>query len=216
MAHGPIRGLRFIHAAIRAQAAEIQTRCAAMTEPAQAAGVTDAVAMLARATRAHAQGEDEGYFPTLAERCEAGTVEPFQADHVDENGRLDQLEQLASACTSHEELGRLAQVASEVREHLGAHMTREEELLWPLTEEKFSPPEQGAIMGAIMQAVPREHLPRLIPWMTEMQSPEDAVVYVQLLQKLQPPEVFSMSAGWIREGVSPDRLTVLKAKVEGL
>ena len=46
-----------------------------------------------------------------------------------------------------------------VREHLDLHMTKEEQILWPQTEEQFSPPEQATIVQNILAAIPKEEFP---------------------------------------------------------
>jgi len=204
MTAGPIHGLRFIHAAIRAQAADIVARSQSIDSPADARQLLAAAQFLAEATSGHARGEDVGYFPTLAERA-GGVVEPFGTDHVEENARLDRFVAAVEGCSSDEDLANVRELASALRDSLHEHMVREETVLWPLTEQHFSPPEQGAIIGAIIGAVPRESMPRLIPWMVEWQSADEAVAYVKMLKHVQPPEVFRVTVGWIREGVSPAR-----------
>jgi len=215
MPPGPIRGLRFVHSALRIQSAQIAEDCARLSEPAETSGLADAVGKLVRAERGHAKGEDGGYFPTLEERAPRVTA-PFTFDHHHEDSHLDRLEQLVASCSSQEELAELKQLSVVIRESLDAHMTKEEQLLWPLTEELFSPPEQGAIIGAILAVIPPASMPELISWITEVISAEDAVAYVQLLQRVQPPEVFATTTGWIQSGVSPDRWQHLGSEIPGL
>lgn len=210
---GPIRALRFIHNAIRVQASEVERLCAECVSPAAAAEtVTPAVAVLNSAVRGHVIGEDEGYFPTLRGRL-PHAADSFQFDHDDEEQRLVELETLAANCESDADLAALRRVAIVVREHLDLHMTKEEEILWPLTEEHFTPPEQGAMVGAILAVLPKDSMPSMIPWVVELQTPDEAVAYVRMLRQAQPAEVFGMFLGWIRSGVSEQRWSELVAAI---
>jgi iron-sulfur cluster repair protein YtfE (RIC family) len=214
MAPGPIRALRFIHAALRAAAEEIETKSAAFDRPEQVAEIADAVRMFTRATRGHAAGEDAGYFPTLSERAPKVT-DTFSFDHRDELQHLAELDRFAGDCTQ-DELPAFAKLASVVRAQMDLHMKKEEQLLWPLTEELFSPPEQGAIIQAILAAIPKQEMPALIPWLTNQLSDDDAVAYVELLQNVQPAPVFETTVGWIREGIRPELWSTITSRVDSL
>lgn len=214
MPPGPIRALRYIHEAIRAQAALVEERCAS-AQPADVAGFRDQIATLTRAVRLHVAGEDAGMFPVLAERI-PNSVASFEFDHVSEEERLAELDRLGQQCAGDDDLQELRRSAIVVREHLDLHMTKEEQILWPLTEEHFAPPEQATIVQKILAAIPKEEFPTLLPWIVDMVTVDDAVAYVQFLEKVQPAEVFAMTARWLSDGVSAERLAALRPRLPAL
>jgi len=204
MTEGPIRGLRFIHNAIRVQAGEVEDALFAAVSPGDVTQSAMAVHLLTSAVRPHVHGEDIGYFPRLRERLPRA-ADAFQFDHDAEKERLDELDRLVDVCASDEQLAELRRHAVVVREHLDLHMTKEEQILWPETEEAFSPQEQGEIIGAVLAEIPQEQMVTLVPWLVDRQSSEEAVAYMRMLQHVQPPEVFAVFTGWVREGSRPER-----------
>ncbi|MBW2463991.1 MAG: hypothetical protein JRH11_20250 [Deltaproteobacteria bacterium] len=86
----------------------------------------------------------------------------------------------------------------------------------PLIAERFSPPEQGAIVNDILSAIPKEAMPKLVPWIVERQSVEDAVAYVSALRGAMPPPVFAAARGWIEGGVAPERWRALVERIPEL
>ena len=167
MAPGPIRSLRFIHNALAAQAHLVHRSCQQLQTPGEAVQVAGTIAMLVDAARGHAKGEAGGYCPTHEERAPKST-ESFSGDHVAEEKPFPELLRRAGTSSSSDDLEALKDTAKAVCDNLLDHQEREETILWPLTEELFSPPEQGAIVGAILAHVPKEDLPMLIPWMVQM------------------------------------------------
>jgi hemerythrin-like domain-containing protein len=215
MPEGPIRGLRFIHNAIRVQAREVEDALVAAASPTDATKSATTVHLLTGAVRPHVHGEDVGYFPQLRERLPRA-ADAFQFDHDAEKERLDELDRLVGACASDEQLAELRRHAVVVREHLDLHMTKEEQILWPQTEEAFSPQEQGAIIGAVLGVIPQEQMVTLVPWLVDRQSSEEAISYMRMLQHVQPAEVFAMFTGWVREGSRAERWDELIAAMPEL
>lgn len=215
MTAGPIRGLRFIHNAIRVQAEEVEDALVAASSPADATKVAPTVRLLTGAVRPHVYGEDVGYFPQLRERLPRA-ADAFQFDHDAEKDRLDELDRLVSSCSSNQQLALLRRHAVVVREHLDLHMAKEEQILWPETEEAFSPEEQGAIIGAVLGVIPQEQLVTLVPWLVDRQSSDEAVAYMRMLQHVQPPEVFEMFTGWVSAGSRTERWEELIAAMPEL
>jgi iron-sulfur cluster repair protein YtfE (RIC family) len=215
MTHGPIRALRFVHNAISAQAKLVEERAYSADGFEQARALAPEVHILTDILRGHIKGEDDGYFCTLAERA-PNSVEAFTFDHREESARLDEIDRLVDACSSNDDVVALRRAVTVLREQVDHHMKKEEEILWPLTESLFSPPEQGQIIQAILSVIPKEAMPKLVPWIVSMQSPQDAVAYVQVLERAQPPEVFAMSKRWIESGVSSERWSELVGALPSL
>ena len=216
MTQGPIRGLRFVHEAIRVEAHYLEHRIAAFTNATDARDVVPAVKLLTAAVRGHVRGEDVGYFPALAERA-PGALDAFVFDHDEEAPHLDRYDALAESCAAGTgDLAALKRMSVSIHEHLRHHMAKEEAILWPLTERLFSPAEQGGLLGAVVAAVPRESMPVLVPWIVDRQSHDEAVAYVKLLATAMPPPAFEAAKGWIRGGVRPETWQGLVSRVEGL
>ncbi len=200
MAHGPIRALRFIHDAIRAEYALLDDAVSGYTTPGQASAIVEPVKMLTRLIRGHVHGEDAGYFPAL--EAKAGPItKPFSMDHDDEGARLDALDACVDRCAAGGTQADLIELKRSIAIEgaiIDQHMAKEERLLWPLTEELFTPPEQGAIVGAIIAVIPREEMPVLVPWIMQRQTDADALAYVAVLEKAMPPPAFTMIMGAVK------------------
>lgn len=85
------------------------------------------------------------------------------------------------------------------------HMEREENGLWRLMDQHYTPPEQGAIMGKIGAFFKPEQLIQVVPWI--INNLDDAnwqEGYVQLIKIAFPEPVFEMVKGWIKEGISDE------------
>ncbi|TNE88514.1 MAG: hemerythrin domain-containing protein [Deltaproteobacteria bacterium] len=215
MPPGPIRGLRFVHTAIRNETASLADRAASIEDPAEVAALGDDFGLLADALIGHAIGEDEGYFGTLDER--AGPLcAAYSQDHADEKVVLGKLAEAIASCGTADELAAIQAELAHLRDHSDAHMSREENELWPKTEELFSPPEQGGIIQAILAVIPKEQFPVLIPWIVARNPDDEAVAYVTMLSRVQPPEVFARTRTWLADGLVPAQWSMLCERVEAL
>lgn len=211
---GPIRALAFVHEALRAAALELEDACDAAQAPADISNIAYRLKQYTHTARGHAVAEDKGYFPTLSERA-PGVAEAFSFDHDDEAGHLAELDRLVTECTD-ADLPKLKKLIAQVRAQMDLHMRKEETILWPLTENLFSPPEQGAIIQQVLAAIPAEDMPQLIPWIVDQLDAELAARYVDTLANVQPADVFANTASWIRSGCAPERVAQLGARLSPL
>ena len=214
----PIRALRFVHHAIRVACREVEDGARALRPGDDGTVLRDAAHALTKATRGHAKGEDVGYFAPLSERF-PDAVRAFSWDHEHELPRLDALDAAADRVAGRADAGSIAallRAAVAVHEHLEAHMSKAEQLLWPLTEASYSAPEQGAMMQAIVAAVPREDMPLLVPWIMDRQSLDEAVAYTRTLAMVMPAPAFEAAKGWLSSGMSPERHAALASALPDL
>ena len=101
-------------------------------------------------------------------------------------------------------------------EHVLPHVHKEDTLITPLVCELFTPAEQGAQIGKMMGGFPPELLAKAMPWMIRMIDVDDRVAYVQMIQKVMPPERFGVACGWIRGGVNTDVWSGIASRVPGV
>jgi hypothetical protein len=111
---------------------------------------------------------------------------------------------------------RLRRQTIALTEHLALHSRKEDELITPLVEEHFSPPEQASMLQEILAAIPRAEMSTGVPWIVSRQEPDDREAYVRGLMAAMPAPAFEAAKGWIRDGIPADQWADLTSRIEGL
>ena len=214
---GPIDTTRFVHNAIVKEADEIEAATNATTDATELAALADRIEWFGYVVNKHTTGEEVGLFPPLAER-RPSIADTYLFDHVDERALFPELTQLARDASTGkpDSLARLQRQSIALTEHLHAHVRKENELIFPLVNELFSPPEQGEMVGKMIADLTPEDNVIAMPWIVRMNDADGAAVYVDALSHVMPPPVFDMAKGWIRDGVSAERWTELTQRVPAL
>jgi hypothetical protein len=190
----PIRGSRFIHRAILAEARTIETLAA----QGDGAAILERLDFFQRVLHLHNTGEEVGVFPEIDAR-QPDIVPAYLLDHSEEKGLSANLR--AACATGGPELGR---AATALGTHLRLHIKKEEELIVPLVERLFSIPEQAAQVGKMLAVFPPADMARVLPWLVSSIEVEDRRAYLGMMEKVVPADRFTGLLATVRAGVSPD------------
>lgn len=202
----PAEGVFFIHEAICADAAELESWAARVDSGDALAALGQRVAFLDRAVKLHTDGEEVGIYPQLEEKLRH-YGDSYIFDHQMERKRFAALRgSIADAERDLTEraLRDIQRQAIALAEHLHHHVEKENQLVVPMLCEQFSPAEQGAHMGKMMSSFSPVDMAAVVPWLIRNLQPQRRVGYVTMLKNASPPERFAALAGFIRDGVSPE------------
>jgi hemerythrin-like domain-containing protein len=207
---GPIDTLRFVHSAIVAEAVRLEERAHGDLDEHLAASLREDVAFLGGLLDAHTKGEEVGLFPRLDEKLPHYS-DGYLFDHEDERALFAELDGLLKRAAEGDEaawpLARRELVA--LRCNATAHVSKENGLVLPLVCELFSPEEQVAMIQNILSTIDPASMPRIVPWIFNRVSADEAEGYARALHKAMPPEVFAKARTWIADGVEAERLADL-------
>lgn len=219
MAEGPIRAFKFVHIAIRREADAIAKEATQVASPADAEKLAKRLAEFGETNHLHTTGEEKGLFPKLAEK-EPGNELHYLFDHKDERELTKAAEnaarKIASGDDSPAARDELRRKTSALSHHLDLHIRKEEEIVLPAIEKHFSPPEQGAIVGAVLSVYTPQNLQTALPWIVNWLDPADRESYLRKMMATMPPPVFANAKGWIKAGIPADAWTDLTTRVPEL
>jgi hypothetical protein len=205
----PAQGIRFIHIAISREVRAIEAQAHEAESPEELTALGERLALFAMRNKFHTDGEEDGMYAELeakAPHVRAAYLHDHKDDHelvLDFAQKIVEAREASGAARA----GALAKVRRQsiaLTEHVLPHVRKEDELITPLVCELFSPAEQGAQIGKMMGRFPPAEMARAMPWLISMLDAEDRVAYVGMIQKVMPPERFSVACGWIRDGVAAD------------
>ena len=208
---GPIDSLLFVHAAIVEEVARIERTVTVATDGEALRACGDDLAWFEELMGYHTGGEEIGLFPAIVEKS-TGLDLAYLLDHEIERELFETLR--AAVGGGDQEAAK--RTAAALAHHVGTHVRKENELILPFVHEHFSPEEQGAIVGKIIGAIPKEKMARAVPWIVARLDPDMAEKYVRAIQGAMPPPVFSMMVGAIADGVPAERWEDLQRRIDGL
>lgn len=214
---GPIDSLRFVHAAILAEADELEASICGTDDPAVAGALADRLAYFGDLVNGHTRGEEVGLFPPLVER-EPTLAETYLFDHEEERALFATLDDLCGSCASGDAdaLPRLQREVVALAVHAHAHIAKENELILPRVASLFSPEEQGKMVGDILSTFTPEDTATAVPWIIARLDADTAAAYVGVLSVAMPPPVFEAAKGWIRGGVSEAHFAAIADRAPAL
>lgn len=202
---GPIRGIRFIHKAIRTEVADLEdfAREFALGNRRDREELTRRLNFLETVVHMHAQGEDDVWFPALDGKAPMVT-QSYVLDHRADETRFARINALLAeiaAGTEDARRGAAWQLHREIvslNATLSAHVWKEEEQLVPLTEERFSFEEQEQISGNAIRHVPPELNLDMAPWMLRALTPDEQEQNLRMIMAAAPPQAFQEIVGRVR------------------
>lgn len=215
---GPMKALEFAHTAISVTTAQIDDEIRAATSPEVAVALRERVRFLASFVHVHVTGEEQALYPPLAAKVPY-IESTFLVDHRDEEQLYVELEGEIGHCADAGTGASLAHLRRQVailRAISDSHIKKENQIVLPLVGEHFAIDEQAAMLQGILAVVPREQMPRVVPWLVSCQPPPAAVAYVNAIAQAMPPPVFAAARGWIQGGVTAERWTHLCEHVPAL
>lgn len=222
MQDSPIAGIRFIHTAIRRETAEIERLAKTLATPDDAAKLASKVEFLTAQVHLHTQGEENAIFPAL-ETKQSEIAVHYVFDHKEEDKLLAALKDLAKTLASETDEKRASEARAELlrnatalRHHAQLHIAKEEEIIVPLVQKHFAPPEQGAIVKQLLGSYRPDQMSQMIPWTITWLDPPDREAYVRIMQKGMPPQAFNALKDWLRTGTPAEVWDDLKTRVPDL
>ena len=205
MPPGPLRALVFVHTALREELALLAEEAATLAIDGDGS-LDDLRARFDWATEAlhfHAVGEDAALFPAIEERF-PGAAMAFDDDHRTDEEIVAMMRERLAAWHEEGAAVEFAHLAGTLADRASLHMDQEERLLVPFVEERFSPEEQGAILGGMMAAFPPEFMLRGVPWIFTHLDDELRIRYATALKNAMPPEPFAMHMGNVEAALGPE------------
>ncbi len=218
---GPIRATRFVHAAIRAELAGLEAATQAL-DPADVDGLR-ALASRIKTFEAmmhdHDGFEETCVFPDVEARA-PHTQAVYELEHREADRTLEAMvdasNQLAAGSAGLGQAGVQAQLARNaiaLNAMVSLHIEKENTLLVPIIEDRFSPEEQGAILGRYAGYVPKERLLPGFAWIVERLTPEDQDAFFRTYQRMLPPPVFGALCDHVGKALGPERWRAIAGRV---
>jgi zinc finger-like protein len=214
---GPINALRFVHSAILHEANSVEERAHGELSADEAKQLGEDLSVFDELMRGHTHGEEVGLFPKLAE-IESHFAQAYLRDHEVEHKLFDELKEAVGKVAGGDAGAKttVRRHATAIRHHVATHIGKENELILPFVDEKFPPPEQGAMLGKILSVFTPQDMEKMLPWIVSRLDDETAAKYLGVLGNAQPPEVFAKSIAWIKAGIPAEQTARLAEKVDAL
>jgi len=218
---GPMRGIRFIHKAIRTEIDELEgvTQRLAMGGEEELAGIARRFEFLEKVVHGHAEGEEAAWFPTLDQKAPLAS-RPFILDHESDretfhriDGLLDQIAATGDESVRRERALRLFRETVALNTSLSSHVGKEEALLVPITEERFTFEEQGTIVGNSIQHFPPELVLDIVPWMLGALTPDEQEADLRMMMASAPPQAFQAIIQRARAELAPESWAEIARRV---
>jgi hemerythrin-like domain-containing protein len=212
----PLHCIRTTHIALRRAVQDLEAEVTASIEP-QPERIVEEVAFLQTLYGYHSGGEEQALFPVL-ERLSPDTGEAFLYDHVEENALLRELH---DAVESFRERGGPLSAAFKrsviaLVEHLFLHSLKEDRIILPLLSAKASVAEQERISAGIIQAIPTQDLPVVLPWIVARLELEDQVSFLENVRAELAPERRGQLRAWMQAELPADALAPLVLRIPTL
>ncbi|KAJ6970371.1 zinc finger protein BRUTUS-like [Populus alba x Populus x berolinensis] len=194
----PILLLVHFHEALRVEIADLRRLAVTASEAESEARRPELVVELRRrfdflklAYKYHSATEDEVIFLAL-DTCIKNVARTYSLEHesiLDLFGTifhwLDRLEENKSGLKPFQEL---VVCIGTMQSSICQHMLKEEEQVFPLLMQQFSPSEQASLVWQFICSVPVIVLEDLLPWMYSFFCPEKQVETVQCIRQMVPKE----------------------------
>lgn len=217
---GPIASVRFIHTAIDREAADIEQRADKLTDADGARSLAEKVAFFERVNAYHTKGEETAIFPRLEEKVQHQSP-AYLMDHEEERAQFQEIKsllaELAGGATVNGSVhGRLKRQTAALRDALALHIRKENQIIVPLLDAAFSPPEQGAMVSKAVSEIPQAEMPAVLPWLVGWLDPDDREAYLRELMRVLPPPVIAAASGWLSAKLPGDAWTDLRRRIPEL
>jgi hemerythrin-like domain-containing protein len=165
----PIRGIRFIHKALRRHTDLIEELAEEELDlEEEIHDLMDRVDALARQLRLHTRSEEIGLFPALEARV-PNVSATYLFDHAEEERLLERLanalaELLQAGAEPAGPLARARRTSVALAEHVHLHIRKEHKHVLPLVEQHFSDAEQREMIARMLATIPVDQQMAMIAW----------------------------------------------------
>ncbi|KAF5734001.1 hypothetical protein HS088_TW16G00442 [Tripterygium wilfordii] len=137
----------------------------------------------------HSNAEDEVIFPALDIRVK-NVAHTYSLEHKGESSLFDHLFELLNAYMQDDENfpRELASCTGALQTTISQHMAKEEEQVFPLLIEKFSPEEQASLIWQFLCSIPVNMMADFLPWLSSSLSSGENQNMKKFLRKIVPDE----------------------------
>jgi iron-sulfur cluster repair protein YtfE (RIC family) len=212
---GPIRVIFYVHKAIRAELDTVRDLAEKLELNSDFNEIEERVNFLADIVDAHAQGEEDAFYPAMDElRRDISQV--FSWDHKIDEGYFQAIKQSITKIKgggNQSDLASLKRNVYALHATLSAHAQKEDDLLVPLTDKEMDLGKQGEMVGKISAKIPPHLMEKALKWIVRIISPEERADYLGIVKRAVPPEGFDMMAGWVREALTADEWRELSSRL---
>ncbi|PIN00651.1 Zn-finger protein [Handroanthus impetiginosus] len=191
-ASSPIRIFLFFHKAIRAELDGIHRSAMALATNRSGGDIEQLMEkchFLRSIYKHHCNAEDEVIFPALDIRVK-NVARTYSLEHEGESVLFDQLFALLESDMKNEESYRreLASCTGALQTSISQHMSKEEEQVFPLLNEKFSFEEQASLVWQFLCSIPVNMMAEFLPWLSSSISPDERQDMRKCLHRIIPDE----------------------------
>ena len=170
----------------------------------------------------HEQSEDRDVFPPLEERY-GHVADTYEYDHRRQQALYARIESALRDLGAPQPdrgalLDQLRRESVAFATAMELHVAKENELLYPLYDQLFSPEEQTAMSARAMQEnpPPADLMPQIVPWMFRLQSVEDREDLARFYLTMFPPEGRPGLVKMMSSGVTPNEWSDIVRRVPEL
>ena len=147
----------------------------------------------------HADGEEEFVFPAM-EGVAPLVAEAYERDHHGIDSLFDSLKKAIAGT----DVLAITRAAAIFDFHTSFHMTKEEEHLYRIFNERVPLAEQGAIMGKMAQKIPKERFAEFVGWLYPLLAIDDRENMVRIMRQALPAPMFSQATQLIKAAIGPE------------
>ncbi|KAL3654431.1 hypothetical protein CASFOL_004112 [Castilleja foliolosa] len=188
----PIRIFSFFHKAIRAELEGLHRTALALATNSSGGDIRQLVEkchFLRSIYRHHCNAEDEVIFPALDIRVK-NVARTYSLEHEGESVLFDQLFTLLGNDMKNEEsyMRELASCTGALQTSISQHMSKEEEQVFPLLNEKFSFEEQASLVWQFLCSIPVNMMAEFLPWLSSSISSDERQDMRKCLDRVIPDE----------------------------
>ncbi|KAL6529216.1 hypothetical protein OROGR_014839 [Orobanche gracilis] len=191
----PIRIFSFFHKAIRAELGGLHMTALALATNRGGGDIKQLVEkchFLRSIYRHHCNAEDEVIdviFPALDIRVK-NVARTYSLEHEGESVLFDQLFTLLGSEMKNEESYKreLASCTGALQTSISQHMSKEEEQVFPLLNEKFSFEEQASLVWQFLCSIPVNMMAEFLPWLSSSISSDERLDMRKCLNRIIPDE----------------------------
>ncbi|KAK4423546.1 Zinc finger protein BRUTUS [Sesamum alatum] len=188
----PIRVFLFFHKAIRTELDGIHRSAMALVTNGSGGDIKQLMEkchFLRSIYKHHSNAEDEVIFPALDIRVK-NVARTYSLEHEGESLLFDQLFSLLDNDMRNEESYKreLASCTGALQTSISQHMSKEEEQVFPLLNEKFSFEEQASLVWQFLCSIPVNMMAEFLPWLSSSISPDERLDMRKCLHRIIPDE----------------------------
>lgn len=168
----------------------------------------------------HAFHENTIILPAMA-KYNQGLVDEFEKEHEEDHQLVEELQKNISAWelanTDVERINAGLSIFYAMNEFIAFnlyHMNKEEKVLNPEFWKYYSDEEIMSWTQSIIRTIPPDKLTAQNRWMFRAVSAKEALIILQGISKIAPPEVAGQYLTLAREELSPERFEFVKANLQ--